>query len=150
MSIYNLERAEQLVREAHSFPELFGHEKDAEKNYRRLMSMTHSDKYEGCEESVKVRAARANDTIHELWKRARVRMEQGTYGKKPPKQRAQEGWCFSQGAGGFEEIFSNGFKRTVMAGSNVSMEELLELVASFTATSLNEERGRKTRVHVQG
>jgi hypothetical protein len=79
MDINDIETVERLIKQAKCPEEVFGSEADAKKNFRRLASMTHEDRFE---DSLKGRAHAIFIAIHSLWEEAKRKMENNTYGIK--------------------------------------------------------------------
>jgi hypothetical protein len=79
MNINDLETVERLLKDATCPEDVFGTEADAKKNFRRLASMTHEDRFD---DSLKDRAHTVFIAIHSLYEEAERKMTHGTYGNK--------------------------------------------------------------------
>ncbi|MCK9351956.1 MAG: hypothetical protein WCT49_01520 [Candidatus Paceibacterota bacterium] len=79
MNTNDLETVERILKEAVAPEDIFGPEASAKKNFRRLASMTHEDRFE---DPLKARAHGLFIAVHERWEEAERKMEHGTYGDK--------------------------------------------------------------------
>ena len=77
MDRVEIETVERLLAGASSSEEIFGKKEEAKKNFRRLESLTHEDRYD---DSLKPRAHKLFLFVHEKWEEAERKMANGTYG----------------------------------------------------------------------
>jgi serine/threonine protein kinase len=77
MDRVEIETVERLLAGLPSLEEIFGKKEEAKKNFHRLLSLTHEDRYD---DSLKPRAHKLFLFIHEKWEEAERKMANGTYG----------------------------------------------------------------------